>query len=38
MVHGDNEGVKLPPYIEPIQAMVVPIKVKDENNLRVQKK
>ena len=37
MVHGDNEGLKLPPYIAPIQAMVVPIKVKDENNLRVAK-
>lgn len=35
MVHGDNEGLKLPPMIAPIQVMVVPIKVKDENNLKV---
>lgn len=37
MVHGDNEGLKLPPKIAPIQVMVVPIKVKDENNLKVAK-
>lgn len=34
MVHGDNEGLKLPPNIAPTQVMIVPIKVKDENNVK----
>ena len=34
MVHGDNEGLKLPPYIAPTQIMIVPIRVKDENNVK----
>lgn len=37
MVHGDNEGLKLPPYIAPIQVIVVPIKMKDEKNLEKAK-
>ena len=34
MVHGDNEGLKLPPKVAPTQIMIVPIKVKDENNVK----
>ena len=34
MVHGDNNGLKLPPHIAPIQVMIVPIKDNDENVLK----
>ncbi len=30
MVHGDNEGLSLPPYIAPIQAVIIPIQSKQE--------
>ncbi len=30
MAHGDNRGLKLPPEIAPIQAIIIPISVTDE--------
>lgn len=30
MVHGDNEGLSLPPYIAPVQAVIIPIQSKQE--------
>ncbi|MFA5644224.1 MAG: proline--tRNA ligase [Patescibacteria group bacterium] len=30
MAHGDNRGLKLPPEIAPIQAMIIPISLSDE--------
>ena len=35
MVHGDDRGLKVPPHIAPIQVRVVPIRMKDENNVKV---
>ena len=32
MVHGDDKGLRLPPLIAPIQAVIIPI-IKNENNL-----
>lgn len=31
MAHGDNRGLKLPPEIAPIQAIIVPISITDES-------
>ena len=32
MVHGDDNGLVLPPYVAPVQVMIIPIKAdKDEN-------
>lgn len=31
MAHGDNRGLKLPPTIAPIQVIIVPISLSDEN-------
>ena len=33
MVHGDNSGLKLPPRIAPVQAMIIPIQQKKEGVL-----
>ena len=33
MVHGDDSGLVLPPYIAPVQAMVIPIQMKKEGVL-----
>ena len=33
MVHGDNSGLKLPPLVAPVQAMVIPIQMKKEGVL-----
>ena len=33
MVHGDNSGLKLPPNVAPVQAMVIPIQMKKEGVL-----
>ena len=33
MVHGDNSGLKLPPRVAPVQAMVIPIQQKKEGVL-----
>ena len=33
MVHGDDSGLKLPPRVAPVQAMVIPIQQKKENVL-----
>ncbi len=30
MVHGDDEGLSLPPYIAPVQAVIIPIQSKQE--------
>ena len=30
MVHGDNEGLVLPPYVAPIQVVIIPIQGKKE--------
>ena len=30
MAHGDNRGLKLPPKVAPIQAVIVPIAMKKE--------
>lgn len=35
MVHGDDRGLKLPPYIAPVQVRIVPIRMTDENNVKV---
>lgn len=37
MVHGDDNGLKLPPRVAPIQVRVLPIRVSDENNVKVAK-
>ena len=37
MVHGDDRGLKLPPHIAPIQVRVMPIRMTDENNVKVAK-
>lgn len=34
MVHGDDNGLILPPKIAPIQVEIIPIKLKDENVVR----
>jgi prolyl-tRNA synthetase len=36
MTHGDDQGLRLPPNVAPIQAVVVPIWRKDEDRARVQ--
>jgi prolyl-tRNA synthetase len=36
MTHGDDQGLKLPPRIAPIQAVVVPIWRKDEERAQVR--
>ena len=33
MAHGDNRGLKLPPYVAPIQVVIVPIAQEKENVL-----
>ncbi|MBO6119735.1 MAG: proline--tRNA ligase [Lachnospiraceae bacterium] len=33
MVHGDDNGLKLPPHLAPIQVRVVPIRTTDKNNM-----
>lgn len=33
MVHGDDNGLKLPPNLAPIQVRVVPIRTTDKNNV-----
>ena len=33
MVHGDNEGLKLPPHIAPVQVMICPVMQKKEGVL-----
>ncbi len=30
MVHGDDEGLSLPPYLAPIQVVIIPIRSQDE--------
>ncbi len=37
MVHGDDRGLKLPPHIAPIQVRVMPIRMTDENNVKMAK-
>lgn len=37
MVHGDDRGLKLPPHIAPIQVRVMPIRMTDDNNVKVAK-
>ncbi len=37
MAHGDNRGLKLPPYVAPIQAVIVPIAQEKGNVLEVAK-
>ena len=37
MVHGDDRGLKLPPHIAPIQVRVMPIRMTDENNVKIAK-
>ena len=37
MVHGDDRGLKLPPHIAPIQLRVMPIRMTDENNVKIAK-
>ena len=34
MVHGDNNGLVLPPKIAPIEIIIVPINLKDENVIK----
>lgn len=38
MAHGDNRGLKLPPYVAPIQVIVVPIAQQKENVLEEAEK
>ena len=35
MAHGDNRGLKLPPYVAPIQAVIIPIAQEKGNVLEV---
>ena len=35
MAHGDNRGLKLPPYVAPVQAVIVPIAQEKGNVLEV---
>ena len=37
MVHGDDRGLKLPPHLAPIQVRIVPIRMTDDNNVKVAK-
>lgn len=37
MVHGDDRGLKLPPHIAPLQVRVMPIRMTDENNVKIAK-
>ena len=37
MVHGDDRGLKIPPHIASIQVRVMPIRMTDENNVKVAK-
>jgi prolyl-tRNA synthetase len=36
MVHGDDQGLKMPPRVAPIQAMVVPIFYKEKDALKAK--
>jgi len=38
MAHGDNRGLKLPPYVAPIQVIIIPIAQQKENVLEEAKK
>ncbi len=38
MAHGDNRGLKLPPYVAPIQAVIVPIAQQKEGVLETANK
>lgn len=38
MAHGDNRGLKLPPYVAPIQVVIVPIAQQKEGVLETAKK
>lgn len=38
MAHGDNRGLKLPPYVAPIQVVIVPIAQQKENVLEEAEK
>jgi len=38
MVHGDDEGLVLPPYVAPIQIVIIPAVMKDEKTLNYAKK
>lgn len=33
MIHGDDEGLNLPPYLAPIQIIIIPIQIKNEDIL-----
>lgn len=37
MVHGDDNGLVLPPFVAPIQVVIVPIKVNDEGTMKACK-
>jgi prolyl-tRNA synthetase len=34
MVHGDDNGLVLPPYVAPIQAVIIPIKTNDDEVMK----
>ena len=36
MVHGDDQGLRLPPNVAPVQAVIVPIWRKDEDRIAVR--
>ena len=38
MAHGDNRGLKLPPYVAPIQVVIIPIAQEKENVLEEAEK
>src|SRR5699024_4140983 len=38
MAHGDNRGLKLPPYVAPIQVVIVPIAKEKRNVLEEEEK
>ncbi len=38
MAHGDNRGLKLPPYVAPIQVVIIPIAQQKENVLEEAEK
>ncbi|MDV3167973.1 MAG: proline--tRNA ligase [Candidatus Phytoplasma stylosanthis] len=37
MVHGDDEGLVIPPYISPIQIVIIPIQLKNSEVLEISK-
>ncbi|KAB8121953.1 MAG: prolyl-tRNA synthetase [Candidatus Phytoplasma cynodontis] len=37
MIHGDDEGLVMPPFIAPIQIVIIPLDIKNKNILEISK-